>query len=661
MTPVETLDRALPEFGLTAKTLEAQTSESLAKAKARLDALAALPAGERTFENTAMEFDRAQDDLGTESTAHAFLQHVSPDEDIRNASRGCEASLDKFLIDVWSREDLYAAVSGFAAASRGLKGEDAKLLKKTLDAFRRSGMALPPIERARLKVLKGQLVELELAYRTRLGEIKDYLSVTEAELAGCPPDYVGRLKRDGARYRVTMDGPDYLGFMQNAEDASARARLEKLYHSRGGPDNVAIFEEALRVRGRIAETLGCKSYSHFVLEERMAKDPRAALAFLGKLRAKLRPGGLRERAELLALKRRDHPGARALETSDYFYYFNKLKKERFHIDEESTKAYFPLEGVLSGMLELFGKVLGVRFTEVRPARAWHADVRLFRVADSKSGSEIGHFYLDLHPRDGKYKHMAVFGLVCGRREDGGYRKPVCAMVGNFNPPSKDRPSLLKHSEVATLFHEFGHVVHQVLTQAKHPRFSGTQVLRDFVEAPSQLMENWVWQEEVMERLSGHYEDRSRKLPKETLKAMIAARQLGSGLRNLRQILYGTADLAYHSGPCKDTTAAWRAIHDRVTLFKLPEGVLPQASFGHLMGGYESSYYGYLWAEVFSADMFTRFQREGLFNAKTGADYRRLILEPGGGLDEAGQVRAFLGRAPNEAAFLETLGVAPKRG
>jgi Zn-dependent oligopeptidase len=234
------------------------------------------------------------------------------------------------------------------------------------------------------------------------------------------------------------------------------------------------------------------------------------------------------------------------------------------------------------------------------------------------------------------------------------------MVGNFNPPSKDKPSLIRHSEVSTLFHEFGHVVHQVLTKAKHARFSGTHVLRDFVEAPSQIMENWVWEEEVVGRLSGHYRDRSRKLPAETLKAMIAARNLGSGLKILRQILYGSSDLAYHSGPCKDTTATWRRIHDCVTLFKLPEGALPQASFGHLMGGYESSYYGYLWAEVFSADMFTRFKKEGLSNGKTGAAYRKLILEPGGGADEAGQVRAFLGRAPNEDAFLRSMGIGTSR-
>jgi thimet oligopeptidase len=468
---------------------------------------------------------------------------------------------------------------------------------------------------------------------------------------------VGRLKRDGDRYRVTMDAPDYLGFMQNAKSGAARAKFEKLYLARGGPDNVAVFEEALRVRERIAKTLGYKTFSHFVLEERMAGEPKAVSAFLGRLRSRLKVRGRTELSELLRLKRRDDTSAKRLETADYSYYFTKLKKERFNIDEESTKQYFPIDGVLGGMFELFGTVLGVRFAEIRPAKAWHPGVRLFETRDSRDGSLIGHFYLDLHPREGKYKHMAVFGLVCGCREEEGYRPPVCAMVGNFNPPSKDRPSLLKHSEVTTLFHEFGHVVHQVLTKAKHPRFSGTHVLRDFVEAPSQIMENWVWQEEVMNRLSGHYQDRSRKLPAETLRAMIAARQLGSGLRTLRQILYGTSDLFYHTQPCKDTTAAWRRIHDSVTLFKLPEGAMPQASFGHLMGGYESSYYGYLWAEVFSADMFTRFEREGLFNPRTGAEYRRLILEPGGGADEGSQVRAFLARPSNEKAFLKTLGIA----
>ncbi|MBI5208468.1 MAG: Zn-dependent oligopeptidase [Elusimicrobia bacterium] len=674
-----TLTKSRPslDFTLAPKDIESGASAAIARAKARCRALADLPAGRRTFENTVMELDRLQDDLSTELAARAFLQHVSPDEDVRKASRGCDASVDKFFVDLWSREDLYRAVQDYAAKREALEGQDAKLLRKTLDAFRRAGLALGPVERARLKLLKSQLVELELAYRARLGEVKDTLAVTAKELDGLPPDFVARLKRDGPSFLVTMDAPDYYGFMQNAKDPAARRRLEELYLRRGGPENVALLEEALLVRRRIARTLGYESYAHYVLEERMAKRPEAVRAFLSRLRSRLGRMAKAERRELLGLKRRDLPAAKTLESSDLFYYFNLLKKTRYRVDEEETKAFFPMDGVLAGMFSLFGDVLGVRFSQVRPARAWHPDATLHEAADAQSGKALGRFYLDLHPREGKYKHMAVFGLVGGRAEPGGYRAPVCAMVGNFSPPSKTQPALLKHSEVATLFHEFGHVLHQLLTKARHPRFSGTNVLRDFVEAPSQLLENWVWEAPVMERLSGHHQYPSRKLPAETLEAMIGARRLGSGLRTLRQILYGTVDLAYHAPACQgnsprrpgrsasgldrapafgDSTAVWRRLHDSITLFKLPPGALPQAGFGHLMGGYESSYYGYLWAEVFSADMFTRFQAGGLFDGRVGREYRRLILEPGGGEDEAAQLERFLGRPPNEKAFLKSIGI-----
>ena len=299
--------------------------------------------------------------------------------------------------------------------------------------------------------------------------------------------------------------------------------------------------------------------------------------------------------------------------------------------------------------------MGVRFLPRAQANAWDPDVRLFDIVDAANGRLVAHFYADLYPRPNKYGHAAAFTLRGGRRlPDGSYQRPVSAIVANFTKPGPDSPSLLRHSEVLTLFHEFGHILHQTLTQSRYLRFAGTQVERDFVEAPSQILEHWCWSPTVLASFSRHYRS-GDPLPADLVQRMVAARNVSSGLATLRQIYFARLDLAYHGpGARKDTDGIARDLHP-ITALPFPEDTHFQAGFGHLFG-YDAGYYGYLWSRVYGDDMFTRFQRAGLDDHDVGLAYRRLILEPGGSRDGDALVRDFLGREPTPDAFLHHLGL-----
>jgi Zn-dependent oligopeptidase len=324
--------------------------------------------------------------------------------------------------------------------------------------------------------------------------------------------------------------------------------------------------------------------------------------------------------------------------------------------------YFPLEAVLEGLFDTMQTIFGVRFEAVEPANAWHPDVKLFSIFDRAADTAqtappepVAHFFMDLFPRPNKFGHAAAFTLVSGRQlADGSYQRPVSAIVANFTKPSATQPSLLRHTEAVTLFHEFGHILHQTLTSTRCLRFSGTRTERDFVEAPSQMLEHWVWRPEVLAGFSRHV-DTGEPLPPDLLDAMLAAKNLDSGIFTTRQLYFAELDLAYHAaGERKDTTALAQELHT-ISGFEAPVDTYWQAGFGHLFG-YDAGYYGYKWSEVFADDMFTRFEAAGPLNPELGVEYRRQVLERGGAVDGDVLVREFLGREPNSDAFLKNLGL-----
>jgi Zn-dependent oligopeptidase len=354
-----------------------------------------------------------------------------------------------------------------------------------------------------------------------------------------------------------------------------------------------------------------------------------------------------------------------LQLWDWRYYDTQLRRTEYGVDMHAVAAYFPLQQVLDGLLEITAEVFGLEYRPLTGVPVWHPDVRSYTIVDRATGEAVAVAHMDLHPREGKFSHAAAFDLVPGRRlVDGTYRTPVSAIVANFTKPTAGRPSLLLHDEVVTLFHEFGHVLHQTLTRAATARFSGTNTERDFVEAPSQIMEHWCWRPEVLTRFARHHET-GEPIPTELVDQLVAARDLNVGVVNLRQAQFGILDMGFHGprrpedGTTADGGRDLAAILRRaeaVALFDHVEGTFMPANFGHLLGGYDAGYYGYLWSKVYGDDMFSTFLAAGVTDPAVGRSYRAAILEKGGSVPATEMLEDFLGRAPNNEAFLAGLGI-----
>lgn len=427
-------------------------------------------------------------------------------------------------------------------------------------------------------------------------------------------------------------------------------------------ENCAILKELVSLRAQKSSLLGFHTHADYVLEMNMARTSQTVATFLDELAQKLKPLGEQERAVILELKeaecaKRGLPFDGRIHAWDMRYYMNQVEETRYRVDQNLLKEYFPMQVVTRGLLAIYQELLGLTFTLEEGAAAWHEDVRLYSVRDAASGEEIGKFYLDLYPREGKYGHAACFGLQPGcLRQDGRRQLAIAAMVANFTKPTPDTPSLLQHDEVETYFHEFGHVMHQLCSQAEFAMFSGTHVERDFVEAPSQMLENWVWEKEPLMRMSQHYRTGS-EAPQDLLEKLIKSRQANAGLFNLRQIVLAKVDQVLHTQTDADPAEEYARLCQEILGVPATPGTNMPATFGHLAGGYDAQYYGYLWSEVYSMDMFhTRFKQEGVLSPKVGMDYRTSILKPGGSEDASTMLKQFLGRDPKQDAFLLSKGL-----
>ncbi len=645
-------------FNYQAQDLAPAEAEARVKLEKDLAALIAIPQAERTFENTIMGYERAFDNYGNALGMSGFLSYVSTDKKFRDAANDLQMQISQYMVDVATRRDVYKAIREYTDTNPRLDPVQAKLVKEMLIGFKNSGMDLNDADLEKFKALNKEKAEYIIKFDKNIQEYKDPLAVTKEQLRGLGEDYIQKLsKTDDGKYLVTLDYPDYVPFMQNADDEQARKELEFKFNRRGGQENVELLEKTLTLRREIARLLGYKNHAELRLEDRMAKNPKTVMAFLKDLQKKLKPLGKKEDKEMIAYKNsKTGKNSRTLYSWESGYWSNKFRKENLELDSEKIKEYFPSQVVIDGMLDLFGGVFGITFEPV-DIPVWHPDVKAFKIKDKASGELVAYFYMDLYPREGKYKHAACFGLVEGEeKQDGTYQNPFVAIVANLNKPSGDTPSLLKHSEVETLFHEFGHVLHNALTKAKYSAFSGTSVSWDFVEAPSQMLERWAWDPQVLKKISRHYKT-GEALPDDLIKRMIAAKNFGAGGMYLRQDFFAQYDMTLHTADTTpDTTKLYFELTKKIRGLPLTKGTIPQASFGHIMGGYDAGYYGYLWSEVIAEDFFGEFKKNGIFNPETGLKFRREILEKGGTLDEEKMVENFLGRPADNKPFLKSIGL-----
>lgn len=647
----------------TAADIERGVDSAMRTVERLADELASVPDGRRSFENTVLPLDEISNVFNQASGRFGFLSQVAADADLRAVAHRHEERLNVFAAGIGFREDIDRSLKAYAARAEleALPDDARRLLEFALRDYRRNGLDLNKETRDELQSLQERLVGLGIEFRKKIDDYEDHIEVSREELDGLPDAYVERLSTvevgGAVRYRVGLDYPELHPFLDAAHDGERRRELFYKNHNKAADTNIDILEEALGVRSSMATHLGFGSWAAYALEIKMAKQADAVLEFLEDLEERLQSKLAADLTRLSEQQERRTGIAGPIGISDWRYYTNQVNQDEYQVDPFEVATYFPLDAVLDGMFRIYEELVGVKFVR-RPDvvdSAWHEDAQPFDIIDPASGEALARFYMDLYPRPGKFGHAAAFTLSSGRRlSNDGYQRPISAIVANFTKPTDSSPSLLRHTEVVTLFHEFGHILHQTLTSSRYTRFSGTRVERDFVEAPSQMLEHWCWQPDMLSSFSRHYET-GDPLPTSMVGRMIEAKHTSSAIATLRQVYFSRLDLAYHSETGRSTDEIARELHP-ITGFSFPEDTHFQAGFGHLFG-YDAGYYGYLWSRVFGDDMFTRFEEPGASVSTVGAEYRRHILEPGGTADADQLIHRFLGREPNADAFLRELGLS----
>jgi len=664
----------IPFDSIRAEHVEPAIDELLTDARARLEAIAE-EKSQRTFENTMRAFDQMTERLDFAMSVVKHLESVATYPELRAAHNAVQPKVSAFVAGIPLHEGLWKAVQEFAATdeAKALTGTRRRFLTKTIQDFRRHGAELDAAGKKRLEALDVELSRLTTKFGENVLDSTNEFELViteEAKLAGLPPSAVAAAgasaEAKGVKgWRFTLQAPSYLAVMTYLDEAAIREQVYRAYNTRataGNHDNREILGRILELRHEKAKLLSFASFADLVIEDRMAHTGERAQRFLKELQEKTEARFRQENLELAAFRReRGETRARELEPWDIAYYAEKQRVALYDFDEEALRPYFPLERAVEGMFETVRRLYGIQVSERTGVPAWHADVKYYEMRDH-DGSLLGAFYADWYPRENKRGGAWMDAFITGLPGKDGFQPHLGLMCGNLTPPVGGKPALLTHRDVQTIFHEFGHLLHHCLSRVELRSLAGTSVAWDFVELPSQIMENWCWEREALDLFARHYET-GDPIPEELFQKMKRARNFRSANVQMRQLGFGITDLALHieydaarDGSVMDYA---RGILQQFSPATLPADHAMIAGFTHLFAnpvGYGAGYYSYKWAEVLDADAFTRFRQSGIFSREVGLEFRGKILARGDSEDPAELYRTFMGRDPDPNALLERSGL-----
>ncbi|WP_426199710.1 oligopeptidase A [Pseudomonas sp. DC3200b2] len=646
----------------------------LADNRAQVSAILERQGSEPSWEGLVLAMDELNDRLGAAWSPVSHLNAVCNSPELRQAYEACLPALSAYSTELGQNRQLFEAFQALAAspAAQGFDMAQKTILEHSLRDFRLSGIDLPAEQQQRYAEVQSKLSELGSKFSNQLLDATQAwtkLITDEQALAGLPESARAQMAAAAQAkglegWLITLEFPSYYAVMTYAEDRALREEVYRAYSTRAsdqGPnagqfDNGPVMNEILDLRQELARLLGFGNYAELSLATKMAESSDQVLGFLRDLAQRSKPFAAQDLEQLKAFAA-GH-GCPDLQSWDSGFYGEKLREQRYSVSQETLRVYFPIDKVLDGLFAIVQKLYGIEIAELSGFDSWHPDVRLFEITEN--GQHVGRFFFDLYARANKRGGAWMDGAKDRRRTvDGRLQSPVANLVCNFTPAVPGKPALLTHDEVTTLFHEFGHGLHHLLTRIEHAGVSGINgVAWDAVELPSQFMENWCWEPEGLALMSGHYET-GEPLPKDLLDKMLAAKNFQSGLMMVRQLEFSLFDFELHvsHGDGRTPLEVLEGIRDQVSVMRPPAYNRFPNSFSHIFaGGYAAGYYSYKWAEVLSADAFSRFEEDGVLNPETGRAFREAILARGGSQAPLVLFKDFRGREPSIDALLRHSGL-----
>jgi thimet oligopeptidase len=647
---------------LTTNVLNSNLDEIMKKTTDTLDQVVNVT--NRTFENTVQPMINVETITETKSHLFHIASSFYPNKEIRDCANECEKKLSEYSIESSMRRDVYNALLEYLNGSyeeekNKLTDEEIRYVEHMMKAFKRMGLALNENDFLLCKKLKKELSEICITYQKNVNDENTSFIFTKEELSGMPDDwFVPTKQKDENNYNVTLKYPDYNPAMDFVKSSDVRHKLWLSYGNRCKDTNVDLFDRAVKLRYQIAKLLGYPNHADYKTEVKIIKTGQNAYDFLQKMNSNFTVAYQRDTEELLkfAQNYKENPlHKNSLDPWDNRFYSRAFKEEKNEINLEKVKEYFPLTKVTQGLFDIYQNLLGLEFNEIIDDNKWHPQVKSYEVVDTETRETMGYFLLDLHEREGKYGHAAVFQIqppADMTKIDGTGRQPaIIAMACNFPDTG-----CIPFDDVVTFFHEFGHMMHQICSKPQLAAFQGFSVEWDFVEAPSQMLEFWCYEAESLLLMSAH-KDNGEPIPNDMIQKLKQIDRTLVGWHYKRQLIFGLFDMSVHRMRFEeedvfDSTEAWYSVEKAVLGTEAKERVVPQASFGHLMGGYDAGYYGYLRAETYAVNMFYRWFKNGhVLDPKAGMRYRRLLLEVGATKDSLVSLTNFLDCEPDDKYFM----------